>query len=560
MKGTSGSTLHWALRGLLLVLVLTLGSSCRTALDSAGEGVESEVGRRRLVIVSVDTLRADALGFAGYPAARTPSLDALAARGTWFPNAIAPIPRTTPSLGSLLTGRWPQHHGSREVGDPILDSVPTLAEQLRRGGYTTLGVSINDSAGPKQGLARGFDYFATYRDLLEDYGDDLYQERSPAPPSSKGWATATTERTLQLVDDAGLDRESPYFLWVFYFDPHFVYRPPAPWQDGVEASRCWDLYDEFWSQPERGGEVFADIGGVSSHALADCRRLYDAEVAYTDRQIGVLLEGLETRGLLEETLVVFTADHGENFGEGGLFFEHGENAHDAGLRVPLVFAGPDVAAGRVDATAVSLVDVLPTALHWLGVSVEEGTELDGDDLLSRLSPGASPTPAADRIVFAESASALWNEAREPLITGRLGGRVCANGEWLTLRIEGEQRTVFDRREDPALTVDIVGRFPEEEKILAAALQTWPAESARQRVARTARFKLVQFPRLEGGYRNELYDLRGEGEGVDVSQRFGRVAEVLGAAVEDWATGIPRELQREADAEREQTLRSLGYLK
>jgi arylsulfatase A-like enzyme len=409
-------------------------------------------------------------------------------------------------------------------------------------------------------LARGFDHFATYRDLLNDYGDDLYQERSPAPPSAKGWATATTERTLWLVDQAALDRSSPYFLWVFYFDPHFVYRPPAPWQEGVEAEECWDLYDEFASQPERGGEVFADIGGVSSQALADCRRLYDAEVAYTDSQVGVLLAGLETRGLLDNTLVVFTADHGENFGEGGLFFEHGENAHDAGLRVPLVLAGPDIAAGRVDPTAVSLVDIFPTALSWLGLTADEGMELDGEDLLSRLSPEVSPAPAADRIVFAESASALWNEAREPLITGRIGGRVCANGDRLTLCVEGDQTTVFERSVDPALMVDIVGRFPEEEKVLAAALQTWPAESARQRVARTARFKLVQFPRLQGGYRSELYDLRGNGEGVDVSRRFARVAEVLAAALEDWATGIPRELRREADAEREQTLRNLGYLK
>ena len=514
---------------------------------------------KNLLIVSVDTLRADALGYAGWPDAQTPNLDALAASGISFGNAIAPMPRTTPALGSLLTGLWPQHHGSREVGDPILETVQTLGERLREVGFVTLGVSTNDSAGQHQGLDRGFDRFISYRDQLAHYGDGLYHEKSPALPQDTGWAAATTESTLGMVDELGLQSNGdPYFLWVFYFDPHFLYRPPSPWQEQVQAAGCWDLYAQYQDQIERAGEVFADIGGVATEVLEDCRRLYQAEVAYTDFQIGALIRGLEKRGLLEETLVVFTADHGENFGEGGLFFEHGDNAREAGLRVPLVFSGPGVAVNRTDPTAVSLVDVAPTVLDLLSVPV--GQALDGESLAERVVHESPKVPSADRIVFAESASALWNVARGPLVTGSLGGRVCINGPRWTLCEEQKQRTLFDRKVDPTMTNDLFDQHPDEVDRLSPALVRWPAESARERVARTARFKLVQYPRLEGGYRTELYDLAGPGEGIDVSGQFERVASILEEALEDWAAGIPIETLRKPNPEREQILRNLGYMK
>ena len=534
---------------LALLLPVALVSGC-------GEPVP-----RNLLLISVDTLRADALGVAGNAQAHTPNLDRLVSGGTYFTQAIAPMPRTTPALGSLLTGQWPQRHGSRDVGDPI-QAVPTLAEVLQRHGFATLGVSANSSAGPKQGLHRGFDRFVTHEDLVEIYGDRLYRDLTSVPADSPGWATAVTDKALEGL--AELSSKKPFFAWLFYFDPHFLYRPPAPWQEGVDARRCWQLYEHYQERRHLAGQVFADVGGVASEALEDCLRLYRAEVSYTDHEIGRLLSTLQERGALDDTLIVFTADHGENFGEGGLFFEHGDNAHDAGLRVPLAFGGPGVAKGQRDRGAVSLVDVAPTVLTLLGLS-EAAAPTDGHDLSARLRIGSEPgRDDRQRVVFAESATAIWNEAVRHVTTGRTWWRVCINGPRYTLcEIPGEAPGVYrlyDHVGDPSLTVDIAADHPGEVAVLREAWSNWPPESARERVARTADFKLVEYPRLTGGYVDELYHLATDpGETVDVRARYPKVYEVLRSALDGWTSQLPAPPPRLPDPDLEASVRALGYV-
>lgn len=514
-----------------------------------------------IVVISVDTLRADALGITGDASATTPHIDSLAARGTWFTEAIAPIPRTTPALASFHTGLWPQHHGSRDVGDAI-GEVATLAEILNERGYTTLAVSANASAGPDQGFDRGFDHFVTYGDLVDRYGKNLYRDLTDVGPEQPGWATVVNEQVLNLVDEAPSDE--PFFLWAFYFDPHFQYRPPSPWQDDVAAESCWQLYEYFEARRKLAGQVFSDVHGVASEALEDCRKLYAAEIAYTDFEIGRLLAALEERGRLRNTVVVFLADHGENFGEGGLYFEHGDNAHDAGLRVPLAFAGPGVEANKRDRGPVSLVDVTPTLLGLLGLDgLAQG--MDGIDLTSRLRPGGAPDRAArQRVVFAESATAVWNEAVEHVTTGRTWWRVCINGPPFTLcEIPKEapgEFLLYNHEEDPGLLQDIASNHPEVVEELRAAWQHWPHESARQRVARTAGFKLVEFPLLEGGYEAKLFYLPDDpAEEVNVAGEYPEVFEYLHAALARWTANLPPMPERQADPELEAVLRSLGYV-
>ncbi len=528
---------------------------------------------RNLLVISVDTLRADAIGAAGRgrlrEIVRTPNIDRLVAEGTYFTSAFAPMPRTTPALASLLTGLWPQHHGSRDVGDPILEVV-TLAEILKQHGFATLAMSTNNSAGPKQGLDRGFDHFATYSQLIDAHGDGLYRDLTDVPPDNLGWASASSRRALELIDRAPPGQ--PYFLWVFYFDPHFLYRPPSPWQDEVEAEQCWQLYEYFSEHRRQAGQVFSDVGGVASEAMDACRRLYAAEVAYTDHEIGLLLSALRDRGRLDGTVVVFVADHGENFGEGGLFFEHGDNAHDAGLRVPLIFSGPGIEPAKRDGGAVSLVDVMPTALALLGLPVPDG--LDGCDLSPRLRLGEAAgrgdrrssacSPPGRRVVFAESATAVWNEAVEHVTTGRTWWRVCINGPRYTLcEIPKEAPGVYalyDHVADPALSEDVAAAHPEVVAALLQAWQSWPPESARQRVAQTAEFKLVETPRLEGGYQARLYHLPTDPqETADVSAEHPDVFRHLRAALAEWADDLPDPPERLPDPELEEVLRTLGYV-
>lgn len=515
-----------------------------------------------VVVVSVDTLRADALGFAGHAGAETPHLDRLAERGTRFVHAIAPVPRTTPALGSLLTGTAPRTHGSFDTGDPIGD-VPTLAELLRERGYRTLAVSTNESAGPDQGLARGFDLFVTQAQVEAFLGSRRVRDFGPDPPNPTGWASGTTMLAMRHVSE--LASEQPFFLWVFYFDPHFLYRPPPAWQEGKGGEACRDLYREWETRRRESGLVFADVGGVARAVVEDCRRLYDREVAYTDAEVGSLLEGLEQEGRLENAVVVFVADHGENFGEGGLFFEHGSNAHDAGLRIPMVFAGSGIAAGRTVELPSSLADVAPTVLELVDGEAPGRAEFDGRSLARYLRGDRDPPEAPDRILFARSSSSTYNEATHLLQTGRVLGRACLNGPRFTLckspvRAPGVVR-MYDHEADPGLTEDVADRHPDEVVRLLEAWERWPPETARERVAWTPDFKLVDRPRLEGGYRRFLYHLPSDpGESLDVGDRFPDVRARLGAALDRWFSE-PDAARRAPtpDSRVEETLRSLGYL-
>ena len=519
-----------------------------------------------LLILAVDTLRADAL-----ERVATPNLDRLIEHGTSFSQAITPVPRTTPAVASLLTGLEPHHHGSREVGDPIDDGATTLPEILAANGYRTLGVTTNPAAGPRQKLQRGFEHYRSDEDIAAAV-PGLYRDFSGAPPSGPGWAQATTQQALRLVAESGLadpgdgEASDPFFLFLFYFDPHFLYLPPSPWQDDVDGAACRALYDALGSGKLRAGAMFADLDGVASRAAEDCRALYDAEVAYLDHQIGVLLAALRMMGLLDNTVVVFTADHGENFGEGGLYFEHGDNVHDAGLRIPLVFSGPGIAHGRTDPGAVSLVDVAPTALSLLDIPGGEGRHLDGVDLSPRLDPAARPSAErhARRVVFAESASSMWNESSEHLTTGRRWARACLNGARFTLCSRPTERPdvfeLYDHEADPHLRRDLAAERPEVVARLRTAWERWPPESARERVARTARFKLVERPRFDGGYDAALYDLAGEaGESRDVAAEHPDILAHLRAALEAWTASRQAPTERAYDPAIEESLRALGYL-
>lgn len=516
-----------------------------------------------LLLISSETLRADAVD-GGPAAASTPTLDALRARGTSFAETITPMPRTTPALGSLVTGLWPHHHGSREVGDPVTDGT-TLAQVLREHGYYTVAVVANPSAGRRQGLDRGFDAFVGGEDLLRRWRDKVQRggPTSRRPEPGLGWAEVVNREALALVAEAPDDR--PLFLWVFYFDPHFSYVPPSPWREAVDAPLCWELYDQLNRTPERTGAVFYDRNGAARRAVDQCRALYRATISYTDHQVGRLLEAFEGFERPGDALTVFTADHGESFGEHGLFFEHGEHLHDANLHVPWVVAGPGVAAGRVDRGAASLVDVMPTVLSLIGVRSDERPPTDGLDLSGHLAPDGAPrAAAAPRMTFAESASALWTDGFRHVLTGRAGGRVCLNGPRFSLCEEtGTAPGVFhlyDHTEDPDLTRDLAALHPEVLREMSALRRAWSPEGARSMAARTPRFKLVLRPRLDGGYTHALYDLETDpAEETDVGARHPETEERMLRALRAWARQIPREGHEQRDRELEKTLESLGYM-
>lgn len=282
-----------------------------------------------LILITMDTTRADHLGAWGDAQAHTPNLDALAARGTRFARCDTAAPITLPSHASILTGLFPPRHGVRDNGTFVLaPKMETLAERLATRGYDTAAVVSAVVLARHQGLDQGF----------RVYDDDLGAGYAQGTLVAERTAEETTATALRVM--AGL--RAPFFLWVHYYDPHEEYRPPSRFADAARGPH----------------------------------RLYDGEISYMDEQIGVLLKKLPAG-----TDVLAVGDHGEMLGE------HGEATHGlllnrAARRVPLLLAGPDIPAGKVSDCLVRTVDVTPTLLALAGaLPGKTAPGLDGRGLL-----------------------------------------------------------------------------------------------------------------------------------------------------------------------------------
>jgi arylsulfatase A-like enzyme/Tfp pilus assembly protein PilF len=291
-------------------------------------------GPRHLLVVTLDTLRADRVGSYGHAAASTPNLDALAARGLRFARAATVTPLTLPAHSSLFTGTFPARHGVRDNGGYYLgEDQATLAEVLagqrfRTGGFVSSFV-LDSRWGIHQGFQRYFDEFDLSR-FEGGAGMDVIQR-----PGHE-----TVDAALRWLEE---DRERPFFLWVHLYDPHTPYTAPPEWAARFPRT----------------------LHGA-----------YDAEIAYTDHQLGRLLDALEKDGRLAQTVVAVLADHGEMLGEHGEA-THGFFVYDGAVRIPMVLAGPGLPA-RVVEDQVRIVDVMPTVLDLLRIPAPpavQGTSL-----------------------------------------------------------------------------------------------------------------------------------------------------------------------------------------
>jgi arylsulfatase A-like enzyme/Flp pilus assembly protein TadD len=309
-----------------------------------------------ILLVTLDTTRADRLGSYGYAAAATPHLDRLARDGVRFERALSTAPLTLPAHASLLTGRQPFTHGVRNNGHFVLpDDVPTLATALASRGYETAAFVSSFVLDRQFGLARGFGRY-----------DDGLDEVPPGPFVSLE-LERRGDRTRAAVQEwlrarGRHDGARPYLLWVHLYDAHEPYAPPSPFRES------------FASRP------------------------YDGEIAFQDAVVGQLLADVGYASM-RSPLVLVAGDHGESLGE------HGESTHglfvyDAALRVPLIVAWPGVLAPRVVGSTVSLVDVAPTLLDLAGAPSIEGA--DGRSLRALLEGGKpehDPAPAYAETYF-----------------------------------------------------------------------------------------------------------------------------------------------------------------
>jgi arylsulfatase A-like enzyme len=291
-----------------------------------------------MVLITVDTLRADVLTCYGYGNDTSPHLSRLAKEGVRFENVTAASPWTTPSVASITTGKYPDEVGVRDLRHGLPRSVTTLAERLQRAGYATGAVVSNTLAGPDYGHDQGYDFMHCLR-----YKDD---EGVPSFTADR-----VTDQALQWMRSA----EAPYFLYVHYTDPHDPYLPPGEFPGGAVERKI--LLENSFSASMKD-------------AVKAC---YEAEVAFMDREVGRLLDAIA-----RDTLVVFTGDHGEEFQEHGGYL-HGHTLFQELLSVPLLFRGPGVPQGVVIHAPVSHVDITPTLLDRAGIALPD--DLSGESLV-----------------------------------------------------------------------------------------------------------------------------------------------------------------------------------
>ncbi len=307
-----------------------------------------------LLLITIDTLRADRLGVYGDAKAQTPHLDTLARRGVRFESCYSHVPLTLPSHSTLFTGRYPFSHGVRNNGNYFLpQNEVTLAELMADRGFQTRADVASFVVSAKFGLGQGFE---SYDDSLG--ADDLIRGFSSEIPAD--------EVAAGLREWLRQKRSQPFFAWTHFYDPHQPYRPPSPF-----------------------AERFVDDP-------------YAGEIAFVDHEIGGILDELESLGQLERTLIVVTSDHGEGFGEHGEV-GHGILAYEEALRVPLIFAVGSELTPSVVRERVRLVDMLPTLIELYGLESPPG--LDGESFAGFLGTGAGPSPgsgARARDVYFES--------------------------------------------------------------------------------------------------------------------------------------------------------------
>jgi arylsulfatase A-like enzyme/tetratricopeptide (TPR) repeat protein len=359
--------------------------------------------------VTLDTVRADHLGCYGDRAARTPVVDALAARGARFETAVAHSPITGPSHASILTGLTPLRHGVRNNSDYVLPpGVPTLPDALGRAGWRTAAFVSGFPLERRFGYDRGFE---TY-DAAFPRGND--PRRAPYVERPAGM---TTHAALRWLDDRASSPD-PWFLWVHYYDPHSPYEPPA------------------------------------EYAVALAGRPYDGEIAFVDAQLGRLLQRLEERGLTGRTLVVVTADHGESLGEHGEA-THGMFVYDSTLRVPWIVAGPGVPSGRVPTVVARSIDVAPTVLDYAGQPPAEAMEGRS------LRPAIDGRPMSDEPAYAESLFASLHLRWAPLYAWR-------TSRWKL--VDAPRPELFDLQADPGERRDRAGEEPARVEALRRPLR------------------------------------------------------------------------------------------
>jgi arylsulfatase A-like enzyme/Flp pilus assembly protein TadD len=388
----------------------------------AGNAVAATKDSPNIILITLDTVRADRMGFLGSERGLTPNLDALARQSVVFTRAYSQVPLTAPSHATILTGTYPQYHQVRDFQTPLGRGLPYAPEILQNRGYQTaafIGAMVLD---PGVGLAPGF-----------DRGFDTYDAGFHQAPGEDRYRT-TERRGGEVVDHAlawlGEHAGRPLFMWVHLYDAHDPYDPPEPFKTRYAAAP------------------------------------YDGEIAYVDFAVGKLIDQLRVDGVYEGSVIAVMADHGESLGEHGEAF-HGFFLYDETIHVPLMIKLPgEVSAGNRNGTRVELVDVLPTILQAAHIAVPR--EVQGESLLDLMKPSSDATieaasPSQDRPAYAETEYAH-------LAYGWSSLRALRSGKYLY--VEAPRSELYDQSVDLHAQHDLSAAAPAVLGTLAGQLNAF----------------------------------------------------------------------------------------
>jgi len=435
------------------ILALTFSVSCNL-FNLNKKSLSRQAGGLRplnVVLVTIDTLRPDRLRCYGYTQIETPTLDRLARQGTLFENAVCQAPLTAPSHASIMTGLYPTVHKVRDTGGFILSSSQlTLSAILQNHGWETAAFVGASVLKKRFGFGHGF---TVYDDQMEPSS-----ETAPQGQVAERRAGEVVDHAIRWLDS---QRGKPFLLWVHLYDPHLPYDPPPPFREKYKS------------------------------------RLYDGEVAYTDRELGRLLEAVERKSNAENTIIAVLSDHGEAFSEHGEY-AHGVFLYDVTVKILFLITGPGAPAGLRVKQQVRSVDLLPTLLEMLGGNVPPGVQ--GVSLVPAFSGKHLPTDCSYTETLFPKLNMGWSELRG-IRTNR----------WMYIRAPKPE--LYDLVQDPGETTNVIDKYAAEAAELEAKLKKITEEDSETVKPAPVDPRTMQQLRslgYLGGSTSKEYELTGKG--------------------------------------------------
>ena len=418
-----------------------------------------------VLLITIDTLRADRLGGYGYRLPTSPGIDRLAQRGVKFTDCTVQWPKTWPSMASMLTGAHPKTLGMKFRQQAMHPSLLLISELFRNAGYSTGAVVTNFNIGRTFGFDQGFDNFIeSWQEAWAEQEGETPFRNAPGKVKQYTNARIVTDQALGWLQ--GLDRSRPFFLWLHYMDPHGPYIPPGRYERHFQGEYSPEEVPA--DRIPRYQMQFDPADGLPVTDLAHYRAQYDREIRYLDDEIGRLLREIDA----SDTLIVFTADHGESMGEHEYYLEHGMFPYQASARVPLIMVQEGrIPAGKAIDSPIGLIDLSTTILELAGIGIP--ATFEGESLVGMID-GSDPSGGPSH-VFMEAG---YHDLTQLVVR---------RGEWKLIAVRspkdrhtmtGDSYELYDVISDPHELNNLTEEYPGIVADLGQVLQDWFIGGAR----------------------------------------------------------------------------------